>query len=72
MTSGSLFYGRESAAALEHVRGFQSTSAALARLDAAEAVRALQRLRDTLEDHRIPHDGIVFESRAWMITAHRR
>lgn len=67
-----VFYGRDSAAALEFVRGFQCTSHALVRLEAAEAVRALQRLRDTLEEHRTAHDGIVFDSRAWMITAHRR
>lgn len=54
------------------MRAFQCTSDTLARLDTADAARALQRLRDTLEEHRTAHDGIVFDSRAWMITAHHR
>lgn len=57
-----VFYGPDSAAALEFVRSFLCTS------DAG----ALGRLRDTLEDHRTAHDGVLFDSRAWMITAHRR
>jgi ubiquinone/menaquinone biosynthesis C-methylase UbiE len=65
-----VFYGHDVAAAMDFVRGF--TSETLASLPAADAARALQRLRDTLHDHRTAHDGVVFDSRAWLITAHRR
>ena len=64
-----VFYGRDGAAALEFVRRFKSTQDALAGLPPAEAARALERLRDTLERHRTARDGIVFDSRAWLITA---
>ena len=37
-----------------------------------DTARALTRLRDTLDDHHTAPDGVVFDSRAWMITAHRR
>ena len=66
-----VFYGRDSATALEWVLGFQSIREAFARLPEADAARALQRLRDTLDDHRTAHDGVVFDSRAWLITARR-
>lgn len=66
-----VFYGRDSAAAVEFVCGFQSTREALARLSPAESARALERLRDTLEDHRSADAGVVFDSRAWLITANR-
>jgi SAM-dependent methyltransferase len=64
-----VFYGRDGDAAFEFVRRFKSTQVALASFSAADAERALERLRDTLEQHRTPHDGIVFDSRAWLITA---
>ena len=66
-----VFYGRDGAAALEFVRGFQSTRDTLAGLPQADAARALQRLRDTLEDHRTARDGVVFDSRAWLMAARR-
>jgi SAM-dependent methyltransferase len=67
-----VFFGRDSTAALEWVRGFQCTSAALAALSRADADRALGRLRDTLAAHHSGQDGVVFDSRAWIITARRR
>jgi SAM-dependent methyltransferase len=67
-----VFYGRDSATAVEFVRSFQSTRETLASLTPADSARALQRLRDTLAAHHRGDDGIVFDSRAWMITAHRR
>lgn len=67
-----VFYGHDSATALEWVRGFQSTRDALATLTAADAARARRRLRDTLDEHRTARDGVVFDSRAWLITASRR
>jgi SAM-dependent methyltransferase len=66
-----VFYGPDSAAALEFVRRFQTVREALAPLSPADAARALERLRETLERHRTDRDGIVFDSRAWLITARR-
>lgn len=66
-----VFLGPTSAAALEFVRGFQSTRDALAGLTAADTARALERLRDTLDDHRTADAGVGLDSRAWMITAQR-
>jgi SAM-dependent methyltransferase len=66
-----VFYGRDGTTALEFVRGFKTTQDALASWSPADAARALERLRDTLERHRRPGDGIVFDSRAWLITATR-
>jgi SAM-dependent methyltransferase len=66
-----VIYGHDTAAAMDLVCSFQSTRETLASLTPANTARALQRLRDTLDDHRTAHDGIVFDSRAWMITAHR-
>ena len=65
-----VFYGHDTAAALAFVRGFLDTREALAGLAPTEAERALERLRDTLDDHRTPHDGVAFDSRAWLIAAH--
>jgi len=36
-----------------------------------EADRAVERLRKLLDEHLIPSDGVVFDSRAWVITARR-
>ena len=65
-----VYYGPDVAAALNWVRGFTSTSAALNRLDAAAADRALGRLRAALAAH-TSDDGVWFNSRAWIVTAHR-
>ena len=65
-----VFYGPDVAAAMDFVLGF--TSETLARMPAADAARARERLRETLHDHRTAHDGVVFDSRAWLITARRR
>jgi len=67
-----VFYGRDSTAALAFVRGFQSVRDTLASLAPDDTARALTRLRDTLDDHHTAPDGVVFDSRAWMITANRR
>jgi SAM-dependent methyltransferase len=63
-----VYYGRDVAAALELVRGFQSTRDALAGQSRADAARAEQRLRAVLSAHR-RGDGVLFDSRAWLITA---
>lgn len=67
-----VFFGPDATVALEWVRSFRSTRDALARLTTAETARALERLRETLEAHRTAHDGVAFDSRAWMITGHRQ
>jgi len=64
-------YGPDVAAALDWVRGFTCTNEVLKRLDPAAAARALGRLREALAAH-MGDDGIWFNSRAWIVTAHRR
>jgi len=66
-----VFYGRDIAAAMEFIGRFQSTRDVLSRLSPAESARALERLRDLLEDHRTADAGLQLDSRAWLITAHR-
>ena len=65
-----VYYGPDVAAALDWVRGFTCTSEVLKRLDPAAATRADERLRQTLAAH-LSDDGVWFNSRAWIITAHR-
>ena len=65
-----VYYGPDVAAALDWVGGFASTSEALSRLGPAAAARAAGRLRDALAAH-LSHDGIWFDSRAWIVTARR-
>jgi SAM-dependent methyltransferase len=64
-------YGGDTAAALEWVRHFGDVHTALARLDPDARERALERLRDTLAAHHSPDGGVVFDSRAWLISARR-
>ena len=66
-----VYYGPDVAAALGWVRGFTCTTQVLDRLDSAARARALGRLREALAAHR-SHDGVWFDSRAWIITAVRR
>jgi SAM-dependent methyltransferase len=66
-----IFYGSDGAAALEFVRGFQSTREALATMSPDDADRALERLRELMDAHHTPDDGVVFDSRAWIITGRR-
>jgi SAM-dependent methyltransferase len=66
-----VYYGPDTAAALDWVRGFASTNEFLTRLDPAAAARALARLRDALAARR-SEEGVWFDSRAWIVTAHRR
>jgi SAM-dependent methyltransferase len=64
-----VFYGPDVDAAYESVIGLQFARDALAGTD-AEADAARQRLRDLLETH-LTADGVLFDSRAWIITAYR-
>ena len=65
-----VYYGADVAAALDWVRGFTCTSEVLKRLDPAAATRAVERLREALAAH-LSDDGVWFNSRAWIVTAHR-
>jgi ubiquinone/menaquinone biosynthesis C-methylase UbiE len=65
-----VYYGPDVATALDWVRGFTCTSEVLKRLDPAAATRAIERLRVALAEH-LSDDGVWFNSRAWIITAHR-
>ena len=67
-----VLYGHDVDAALAFVRGFQSTSAALARLSDGEAARVVERLRETLAAHLSDDRGVILDSRSWLITARRR
>jgi SAM-dependent methyltransferase len=70
--SQPVLYGHDLDAALAFVRGFQNTSAALARLSDGEATHSLERLRETLAAHYSDERGVVLDSRSWLITARRR
>jgi SAM-dependent methyltransferase len=65
-----MYFGPDVATALDWIRGFACTSEALGRLDPADADRALGRLRVTLAEHN-GGKGVRFDSRAWIVTAHR-
>ena len=67
-----MLYGHDLEAALAFVRGWQSTSAALASLSDGEAARTVERLRDTLAAHCTDERGVAFGARSWLITARRR
>ncbi len=67
-----MYFGADVAEALEWVSGFQDVSAALARFEPAARDHALERLRDTLGAHHSADRGVVFDSRAWVISAKRR
>jgi SAM-dependent methyltransferase len=66
-----VLYGHDLEVALAFVRGFQCTSAALARLSDGEAARTIERLRETLAAHYSDERGVVLDSRSWLITARR-
>jgi SAM-dependent methyltransferase len=63
-----VFYGDDSAAAVEFVSAFQSTSDAFAAMAPDEAERALARLRALMDEHQTDA-GVAFDSAAWIVTA---
>ncbi|MFJ6386805.1 class I SAM-dependent methyltransferase [Streptomyces sp. NPDC091972] len=63
-------YGPNAERALAAVRGLRMVEEWTAGLDSASAGRALDRLRSTLDAHDTG-DGVWFDSRAWLVTAHR-
>jgi SAM-dependent methyltransferase len=65
-----VFYGPDLDAAYDAVIGLGFAKEALAGVDAAAADNAMRRLRAVLDAH-LGADGVLFGSRAWIITAHR-
>jgi SAM-dependent methyltransferase len=65
-----VYYGADVAAALDWVCGFWFVKEALQRLSPADRERALAALRDTLAAHDTGR-GVWFDSRAWIVAAHR-
>ena len=65
-----MYFGPDVATALEWIRGFACTRDVLDRLDPAAAARTLGRLRVMLAEHNGDR-GVRFDSRAWIVTAHR-
>jgi SAM-dependent methyltransferase len=66
-----VYYGPDVAAALDWIRGFTCTREIMKRLGPAASTRADERLRQALAGH-MTADGVWFNSRAWIVTAHRR
>jgi SAM-dependent methyltransferase len=66
----SVYYGATVDAAVEFVSRFAIVEETAARLDSRQRERALDRLRRLLTAHRRA-DGVRFDSRAWIVAAHR-
>lgn len=64
-----IYYGPDADAACNAALSLQMTKELLAKLDAIQAQRALQRLHASLTA-RDTGEGVWFDSRAWIITAH--
>jgi hypothetical protein len=64
-----VYYGRDVGAASDAVLGLRHARGLLDRLDASTAEHALDRLRAMLAAH-ATGDGVNFDSRAWIVTAH--
>jgi SAM-dependent methyltransferase len=65
-----VYYGADPDAAVDAVRTLRIGSDWLERFDADETARALDRLRAVMAAHDTS-DGVWFDSRAWLVTAHR-
>lgn len=66
-----IYYGPDAATAAEAVLTLRMTQDPLATLTADNRQRALDRLHATLLAHETDH-GVWFDSRAWLISTHRR
>jgi SAM-dependent methyltransferase len=66
-----VYYGPDSATALDAVLRLLKYDDLLADLDAAAAEQARTRLRTTIDAHDTD-GGVYFDSRAWIVTARRR
>jgi ubiquinone/menaquinone biosynthesis C-methylase UbiE len=67
-----VFYGPDVDGALEWVHGFSDVRDHLSSLAPEARDRALHRLREVLAAHSRDDRGVVFASRAWLVTARRR
>lgn len=65
-----VYYGPDADTAGELVLGFRETKGLLAGLDPAAAESAVERLRALIAAHRTER-GVLFDSRAWVVTARR-
>jgi hypothetical protein len=65
-----VYYGPDAATALRAMLSLQMTKDLFAPLDAVRTEYALGQLRAALATHQ-SSGGVVFDSRAWLITAHR-
>jgi hypothetical protein len=65
-----VYYGADADAACDAVRILWMTQDLLAELGPAQAEQALERLRAVLTSRQTA-DGVWFDSRAWIIIAHR-
>ena len=65
-----VYYGPDAAAALDLVRDMKQPREVLAGMAAADAERALDRLRELLAAHETG-TGVLFDSRAWLVTGRR-
>ena len=63
-----VFYGPDVDTAFEIINSFSNTKQFLATLEPGAAARALDRLRGLLADHRT-EEGVLFDSRAWIVSA---
>lgn len=66
-----VYYGRDAETAYEAASSLRMTQDLVAGLDPAQAEHARQRLLADLAAHQTA-DGVWFDSRAWIITAHTR
>ncbi|MEV0797483.1 methyltransferase domain-containing protein [Kribbella sp. NPDC050281] len=66
-----VYYGKDAETAYEAASSLRMTQDLVAGLDPTQAEHARQRLLADLAAHQTP-DGVWFDSRAWIITAHRR
>jgi ubiquinone/menaquinone biosynthesis C-methylase UbiE len=65
-----VFYGSDIESALSFVSQFLSVQEALSALNESARAQAQDRLRALLQTHQTP-DGVLFDSRAWIISARR-
>ncbi|TCC57660.1 class I SAM-dependent methyltransferase [Kribbella pittospori] len=65
-----VYYGKDAETAYEAASSLQMTQDLLTGLNPTQAEQARQRLLTTLAAHQTP-GGVQFNSRAWIITAHR-
>jgi len=68
--SAPMFWGDDPETAFGFITGLSSTRTVLTGLDAGARARVEQRLRDVVAEHLTPA-GVLFGSRAWVVTARR-